>query len=187
MALLKLQFPLQRRVRLAQSLWLLSWLAVLAGAFTFSLGVYLKTELLRRAEVLANTITHTCLFTHGKLHTHNPYVFHTTHTFLALGNHTAHTTVRLSVSLLFLSSVLAGSIKHAAVFSMCLSVWRLFHTPLPIKALFTQHRTTLGWHDAVGLNLDKLCVWLCVCGGSYTDISVAECKWCVVFSIRLGL
>ncbi|XP_042159220.1 RDS/peripherin-like protein xRDS35 [Oncorhynchus tshawytscha] len=58
MVLLKLQFPLQRRVRLAQGLWLLSWLAVLAGAFTFSLGVYLKTELLRRAEVMDNTEIH---------------------------------------------------------------------------------------------------------------------------------
>lgn len=165
MSLLKLQFPLQRRVRLAQGLWLLSWLAVLAGAFTFSLGVYLKTELLRRAEVLANTITHTCLFTHSKLHTNTPYVFHTTHTHVSGTRQTHSTHTQLSVSLLFLSSILAGSIKHFAVFSMCLSVWGLFHTPSPIKAVFTQHRKTLGWHDAVGLNLDKLCVWLYVGGG----------------------
>ncbi|XP_056133950.1 peripherin-2-like [Lampris incognitus] len=55
MALLKMKFPLQRRVHLAQGLWLLSWLAVMSGAFTFCLGVYLKTELLRRAEVMDNT------------------------------------------------------------------------------------------------------------------------------------
>ncbi|XP_034147580.1 rod outer segment membrane protein 1b [Esox lucius] len=58
MALLKLRFSLPRRVRLAQGLWLLTWVTVLAGAFTFSLGVYLKTELLRRAEVMDNTEIH---------------------------------------------------------------------------------------------------------------------------------
>lgn len=51
MALLKMKFTQQRRVRLAQGLWLLSWLAVMCGTFIFCLGVYLKTELLRRAEV----------------------------------------------------------------------------------------------------------------------------------------
>ncbi|XP_056457116.1 rod outer segment membrane protein 1b [Gadus chalcogrammus] len=58
MALLKMMFPLQRRVRLAQGLWLLSWLAVLSGAITFCLGLYLKTELLRRAEVMDNSEIH---------------------------------------------------------------------------------------------------------------------------------
>lgn len=51
MVLLKMKFTQQRRVRLAQGLWLLSWLAVMCGTFIFCLGVYLKTELLRRAEV----------------------------------------------------------------------------------------------------------------------------------------
>lgn len=51
MVLLKLKFTQQRRVRLAQGLWLLSWLAVVCGTFIFCLGVYLKTELIRRAEV----------------------------------------------------------------------------------------------------------------------------------------
>lgn len=51
MVLLKMKFNQQRRVRLAQGLWLLSWLAVMCGAFIFCLGVYLKTELLRRDEV----------------------------------------------------------------------------------------------------------------------------------------
>ncbi|XP_035017741.1 rod outer segment membrane protein 1b [Hippoglossus stenolepis] len=56
--LLKMNFTQQRRVRLAQGLWLLSWLAVMCGAFIFCLGVYLKTELIRRDEVMDNTEIH---------------------------------------------------------------------------------------------------------------------------------
>lgn len=62
MVLLKMKFTQQRRVRLAQGLWLLSWLAVMCGTFVFCLGVYLKTELLRRAEVERTTNNHL----HGK-------------------------------------------------------------------------------------------------------------------------
>ncbi|XP_037118371.1 rod outer segment membrane protein 1b [Syngnathus acus] len=58
MVLLKMKFTQQRRVRLAQGLWLLSWMAVLCGSFVFSLGVYLKIELLRRAEVMDNAEIH---------------------------------------------------------------------------------------------------------------------------------
>ncbi|CAG5990280.1 rod outer segment membrane protein 1b [Menidia menidia] len=58
MTLLKMKFNLQRRVRLAQGLWLMSWLAVMCGAFVFCLGVYLKIELLRRAEVMDNAEIH---------------------------------------------------------------------------------------------------------------------------------
>uniref|UniRef100_A0A673B0P4 Retinal outer segment membrane protein 1b n=1 Tax=Sphaeramia orbicularis TaxID=375764 RepID=A0A673B0P4_9TELE len=58
MVLLKMKFTQQRRVRLAQGLWLLSWLAVMCGAFIFCLGVYIKIELLRRAEVMDNTEIH---------------------------------------------------------------------------------------------------------------------------------
>ncbi|KAJ8405175.1 hypothetical protein AAFF_G00321660 [Aldrovandia affinis] len=58
MVLLKIKFPFQRRVRLAQGLWLLSWLAVLGGTFTLALGIFLKTELRRRAEVMDNTEIH---------------------------------------------------------------------------------------------------------------------------------
>nr|XP_020451592.1 RDS/peripherin-like protein xRDS35 [Monopterus albus] len=58
MVLLKMKFTQQRRVHLAQGLWLLSWLAVMCGAFVFCLGVYLKTELLRREEVMDNTEIH---------------------------------------------------------------------------------------------------------------------------------
>lgn len=53
-----MKFTQQRRVRLAQGLWLLSWLAVMCGTFVFCLGVYLKTELLRRAEVERTTNNH---------------------------------------------------------------------------------------------------------------------------------
>ncbi|XP_039976068.1 rod outer segment membrane protein 1b [Xiphias gladius] len=56
--LLKMKFTQQRRVHLAQGLWLLSWLAVMCGVFIFCLGVYLKIELLRRAEVMDNTEIH---------------------------------------------------------------------------------------------------------------------------------
>lgn len=56
--LLKMKFSQARRVRLAQGLWLLSWMAVMCGAFVFSLGVYLKIELLRRAEVMENSEIH---------------------------------------------------------------------------------------------------------------------------------
>lgn len=51
MALLKIKFPFQKRVRLAQGLWLMTWVAMVSGATTFALGVFLKTELIRRAEV----------------------------------------------------------------------------------------------------------------------------------------
>ncbi|XP_070692510.1 rod outer segment membrane protein 1b [Pempheris klunzingeri] len=56
--LLKMKFTQQRRVRLAQGLWLMSWLAVMCGTFIFCLGVYLKTELIRRAEVMENSEIH---------------------------------------------------------------------------------------------------------------------------------
>ncbi|XP_076015633.1 rod outer segment membrane protein 1b [Genypterus blacodes] len=58
MALMKMKFTQQRRVRLAQGLWLLSWLEVMCGVLTFCLGVYLKLELLRRAEVMDNSEIH---------------------------------------------------------------------------------------------------------------------------------
>ncbi|XP_028446047.1 rod outer segment membrane protein 1b [Perca flavescens] len=56
--LLKIKFTQHRRVHLAQGLWLLSWMAVMWGVIIFCLGVYLKTELLRRAEVMDNTEIH---------------------------------------------------------------------------------------------------------------------------------
>lgn len=47
----KMKFTFQKRVKLAQGLWLLSWMATLGGAVTFTLGCFLKTELRRRGEV----------------------------------------------------------------------------------------------------------------------------------------
>ncbi|XP_005988876.1 RDS/peripherin-like protein xRDS35 [Latimeria chalumnae] len=58
MVLFKVKFTFQKRVKLAQTLWFLSWLSVLAGALTFSLGVYLKMELRKRSEVMDNTEIH---------------------------------------------------------------------------------------------------------------------------------
>ncbi|XP_063045404.1 rod outer segment membrane protein 1b [Engraulis encrasicolus] len=52
MSVLKFTLTFQKRVRLAQGLWLLSWIAVLSGVMVFSMGVFLKTELMRRAEVM---------------------------------------------------------------------------------------------------------------------------------------
>lgn len=63
--LLKMKFNQQRRLRLAQGLWLLSWLALTCGAFIFCLGVYLKMELLRRSEVNRTTHTHANMFYHN--------------------------------------------------------------------------------------------------------------------------
>ncbi|KAK3535877.1 hypothetical protein QTP70_021176 [Hemibagrus guttatus] len=58
MTLLKIKFPFQKRVHLAQGLWLLSWVAMVSGATTFAMGVFLKTELFRRAEVMHNNDIH---------------------------------------------------------------------------------------------------------------------------------
>lgn len=55
MSVLKFTLTFQKRVRLAQGLWLLSWIAVLSGVMVFSMGVFLKTELMRRAEVGLHT------------------------------------------------------------------------------------------------------------------------------------
>ncbi|XP_043931353.1 rod outer segment membrane protein 1 [Protopterus annectens] len=58
MALFILKFTFQKRVKLAQLLWLLSWLAVVAGILTLGMGVYLKMELRKRSEVMDNTEIH---------------------------------------------------------------------------------------------------------------------------------
>uniref|UniRef100_UPI0037E8197F rod outer segment membrane protein 1a n=1 Tax=Semicossyphus pulcher TaxID=241346 RepID=UPI0037E8197F len=58
MVVMKMKFPFEKRVKLAQGLWLLSWSATVAGALTFSLGCILKTELRRRAEVMDNSDIH---------------------------------------------------------------------------------------------------------------------------------
>ncbi|KAG7233840.1 hypothetical protein INR49_006529 [Caranx melampygus] len=58
MVVMKMKFPFEKRVKLAQGLWLLSWFATVAGAITFTLGCILKTELRRRAEVMDNSDIH---------------------------------------------------------------------------------------------------------------------------------
>lgn len=58
MTVLKLKFSFQRRVRLAQGLWLLSWVAMVSGVITFATGIFLKTELVRREEVMHNNDIH---------------------------------------------------------------------------------------------------------------------------------
>lgn len=58
MALLKVKFDQKKRVKLAQGLWLMNWLCVLAGAVTFSLGLFLKIELRKRSDVMTGAESH---------------------------------------------------------------------------------------------------------------------------------
>ncbi|XP_040265629.1 rod outer segment membrane protein 1 isoform X1 [Bufo bufo] len=58
MVLFKTKFTFQKRVKLAQTLWLLSWISVLIGSVTFGLGVFLKVQLWIHNEVMDNTVAH---------------------------------------------------------------------------------------------------------------------------------
>ncbi|KAM4617574.1 rod outer segment membrane protein 1 [Discoglossus pictus] len=58
MVLFKAKFTFQRRVKLAQTLWLLSWLCVLVSCLTFGMGVFLKVQLWIHNEVMDNTSAH---------------------------------------------------------------------------------------------------------------------------------
>ncbi|XP_028622628.1 peripherin-2 [Grammomys surdaster] len=58
MALLKVKFDQKKRVKLAQGLWLMNWLSVLAGIVLFSLGLFLKIELRKRSDVMNNSESH---------------------------------------------------------------------------------------------------------------------------------
>ncbi|EFB21320.1 hypothetical protein PANDA_002443, partial [Ailuropoda melanoleuca] len=58
MALLKVKFDQKKRVKLAQGLWLMNWLSVLAGIIIFSLGLFLKIELRKRSDVMNNSESH---------------------------------------------------------------------------------------------------------------------------------
>ncbi|XP_068117210.1 rod outer segment membrane protein 1 [Hyperolius riggenbachi] len=58
MALFKTKFTFQKRVKLAQTLWLLSWVSVLVGCLTFGLGIFLKVQLWIHNEVMDNTVAH---------------------------------------------------------------------------------------------------------------------------------
>ncbi|KAF6365125.1 peripherin 2 [Rhinolophus ferrumequinum] len=58
MALLQVKFDQKKRVKLAQGLWLLNWLSVLAGIIIFGLGLFLKIELRKRSDVMNNAESH---------------------------------------------------------------------------------------------------------------------------------
>ncbi|CAM9976780.1 photoreceptor outer segment membrane glycoprotein 2-like [Lampetra fluviatilis] len=52
MAILRLKFTRQTRDKLAQALWALNWVSVVAGIVLFALGLSFKIELKKRAEVM---------------------------------------------------------------------------------------------------------------------------------------
>lgn len=58
MALMKVKFDLKKRVKLAQMLWLLYWISVMAGVLIFSLGLFFKIELRKRSELMDNNESH---------------------------------------------------------------------------------------------------------------------------------
>ncbi|XP_059422708.1 peripherin-2-like [Carassius carassius] len=58
MALMPIKFDLAKRVKLAQGLWLLYWLCVMAGILIFSMGIFFKIELRKRSEMMDNNESH---------------------------------------------------------------------------------------------------------------------------------
>ncbi|XP_006882046.1 PREDICTED: peripherin-2 [Elephantulus edwardii] len=58
MALMKVKFDQKKRVKLAQGLWLMNWLSVLAGIILFGLGLFLKIELRKRSDLMNNSESH---------------------------------------------------------------------------------------------------------------------------------
>ncbi|XP_062859787.1 peripherin-2a [Trichomycterus rosablanca] len=58
MALLKVKFDMKKRVKLAQMLWFMYWLAMMAGVLVFSLGIFFKIELRKRSELMDNKESH---------------------------------------------------------------------------------------------------------------------------------
>uniref|UniRef100_A0A668W4W4 Uncharacterized protein n=1 Tax=Oreochromis aureus TaxID=47969 RepID=A0A668W4W4_OREAU len=53
MAVLRVKFTKTKRDKLAQVLWILNWISVVTGAILFSLGLFLKVELHKQGEVMA--------------------------------------------------------------------------------------------------------------------------------------
>ncbi|XP_008282378.1 peripherin 2-like b [Stegastes partitus] len=53
MAVLKVKFTKTKRDKLAQVLWILNWISVVTGAILFSLGLFLKVEINKRGELMA--------------------------------------------------------------------------------------------------------------------------------------
>ncbi|KAM6969641.1 photoreceptor outer segment membrane glycoprotein 2 [Tautogolabrus adspersus] len=58
MAVLRVKFTKTKRDKLAQVLWILNWFSVLTGAILFSLGIFLKVELNKREEMMADRDIH---------------------------------------------------------------------------------------------------------------------------------
>ncbi|KAK3529596.1 hypothetical protein QTP70_032017 [Hemibagrus guttatus] len=58
MALWKVKFDLKKRVKLAQMLWLMYWLSIMAGVLVFSMGLFFKIELRKRSELMDNKESH---------------------------------------------------------------------------------------------------------------------------------
>ncbi|KAM9701189.1 peripherin-2-like [Menidia menidia] len=58
MPFMPVKFNLQRRVKLAQGLWMLYWLSVIVGIAIFSLGLFFKIELRKRSEIMDNSESH---------------------------------------------------------------------------------------------------------------------------------
>uniref|UniRef100_A0A3Q3WDW6 Peripherin-2 n=1 Tax=Mola mola TaxID=94237 RepID=A0A3Q3WDW6_MOLML len=58
MPFMPVKFNLQKRVKLAQGLWMLYWFSVIVGILIFSLGIFFKIELRKRSEMMDNNESH---------------------------------------------------------------------------------------------------------------------------------
>uniref|UniRef100_H3D786 Peripherin-2 n=2 Tax=Tetraodon nigroviridis TaxID=99883 RepID=H3D786_TETNG len=58
MPFMPVKFTLQKRVKLAQGLWMLYWFSVIVGILLFSLGIFFKVELRKRSEMMDNNESH---------------------------------------------------------------------------------------------------------------------------------
>ncbi|XP_077469964.1 peripherin-2b [Stigmatopora argus] len=58
MPFMPVKFDPQKRVKLAQGLWMLYWLSVLAGVLLLGLGVFFKVELRKRSELMDQSESH---------------------------------------------------------------------------------------------------------------------------------
>ncbi|XP_030642904.1 photoreceptor outer segment membrane glycoprotein 2 [Chanos chanos] len=58
MAVLRVKFTRTRRDKLAQVLWVLNWVSVVMGIILFSLGLFLKVEINKRRDLMADRELH---------------------------------------------------------------------------------------------------------------------------------
>ncbi|XP_043929477.1 photoreceptor outer segment membrane glycoprotein 2-like [Protopterus annectens] len=58
MAVLKVKFTKTKRDKLAQALWILNWISVVTGIILFGLGLFLKIEIKKHSEIMANKDIH---------------------------------------------------------------------------------------------------------------------------------